>query len=525
MNDGKANPYAICVRIKSKSAKDAVNQRAHDLRVGRQPKYVDQSRSDQNRHLRVALTASQLRKICDERRRDADLKRKRALSSNVAVATVGIITFGSEAQKFVGELTEQKQDEMIQAVAEEIAKKLQTSLSGISIHLDESAFHAHFQMPATRLDGTPVSKSATKAVLNQIQDIAAEVAQRYDQRIQRGFRRVERERAGASRAETINRQVRELHDDLPRELQAAKAKLGEQQDRFKKNQERLLAANEKAARLAEDNEEKAAKALKTAVAYERRAEDAGLKIEEFEKQVARLEKLTAEAVNAETRRDHAIQAAEEAEARLNPLRDAVDAVDRHEAAIEEQVLDEIRFEQEAVAAKILFDEDKAEATALAVLHSGDESGFDYDHFGGFDLTEFFKFHRIKSVSDRLDLRRITSSICSFDSNAHIQIVRAVVADKNFSEAFFALTESISTVARSLRGSAGRWHEQHWNVVSERVADVLKQSLERLTDVLVGEEVSRRKRNDRPTAANPLSEMSEDAQAAVRRAIGTTGPSR
>jgi hypothetical protein len=143
--------------------------------------------------------------VCDERREQSGRIRKRAVAKNVAVATNGIITFGREAQKFLAEIPERRQDEMFLEVAGRIAQLLDTSLTGLTVHVDEPAPHAHFQMPATTYDGRPVSKVAVKSVLNKLQDIVAEVCKTYDPRFERGNRRLDREAAGAKRSETINR--------------------------------------------------------------------------------------------------------------------------------------------------------------------------------------------------------------------------------------------------------------------------------------------------------------------------------
>jgi len=91
MEGSEANPRAVSARIKSKASKAAANQRAHDLRIGRQPSYVDGTRSHLNRHLVQHVTASQLRRICDGRRKQYAHVRKRAVAKNVAVATTGIM--------------------------------------------------------------------------------------------------------------------------------------------------------------------------------------------------------------------------------------------------------------------------------------------------------------------------------------------------------------------------------------------------------------------------------------------------
>ena len=46
-----SNPWAASVRLKARSLKRAYGQRRHDFRIGGQPNYVDQHRTELNRIL------------------------------------------------------------------------------------------------------------------------------------------------------------------------------------------------------------------------------------------------------------------------------------------------------------------------------------------------------------------------------------------------------------------------------------------------------------------------------------------
>lgn len=210
----QANPRAISVRIKSINKSRSQGQRRHDLRIGKQPKYVDEKRGHLNRHLIEAKTAAELVGICNERREGSGIERKRKVASNVAVATIGIITFGREARRFMEDLTDDQQDALFTEVADRVTERLGTSVTGLSVHLDEAGLHAHFQAAATSIYGGPVSRISTKAVLNDVQSIAAEIAQKYDPRIERGNRKVDRLEAGADYADVVHRTVNEMHYTL-----------------------------------------------------------------------------------------------------------------------------------------------------------------------------------------------------------------------------------------------------------------------------------------------------------------------
>ena len=283
------NPRAAQTRIKGKSAGGIGGQRAHDLRLGPQPDYVDAARSHLNRVLIAPPTGTQLRKICEERR--ALRSTTRAMKSNVAVGVVGILTFGHEAQSIFEKLTPDQQDAAYLETASAIATRLNTTLAGLVVHADESAPHAQYVLPAFDLSGHPISETAKRTALRDLQTITAEIMGRHAPGIERGRSKLDRLKAGATPAEVVNRSVAQLHDELPFEIAqleaeiaakkeqsasldadivARQGRLAELADKIEKNERLAAAAVEKAAA----NEAKADKALRNAALYEGRAEKA-----------------------------------------------------------------------------------------------------------------------------------------------------------------------------------------------------------------------------------------------------------
>lgn len=147
---------------------------------------------------------------------------------------------------------------------------MNTTLTGLVAHGDESAPHAHFQLPAYDLTGHPISETAKRGALRDLQTITAEVMGRHAPGIERGRSKLDRLKAGASPAEVVNRSVAQLHDELPIEIAKKEARLAELNAKIEKNERLAAAALEKAA----TNEAKADKALKNAALYEGRAEKA-----------------------------------------------------------------------------------------------------------------------------------------------------------------------------------------------------------------------------------------------------------
>src|SRR5690606_27864364 len=185
---------------------------------------------------------------------------------------------------WVEAMSVEQQNSLFMEVAKRMAERLKTSLHGLVVHLDETAIHAHFQLAATSFDGRPVSKIAQKSTLNDLQTIAAEVGRKYDDRIERGHRKLERLAAGASPAEVVYRSEKRLHEDLPREEAAKEARVAElnvliaelemhaaaARAKLEKNERLAARALEKVA----EEGAKAEKAAKNAAIYERRADEA-----------------------------------------------------------------------------------------------------------------------------------------------------------------------------------------------------------------------------------------------------------
>ncbi len=285
MPEKSGNTRAAQTRIKGKSAGAIGGQRAHDLRIGPQPDYVDPARAYLNRVLITPLTGTQLRKVCEDRRKLRTTSR--AMKSSAAVGMVDIITFGHEAQKFFETLTPEQQDAAYRETAEAIATRLNTTLTGLVAHGDESAPHAHFQLPAYDLTGHPISETAKRGALRDLQTITAEVMCRHAPGIERGRSKLDRLKAGASPAEVVNRSVAQLHDELPAEIAAKEAQLGEVKVKLQTNLDRLTKARTEAA--AEGD--KAEKARKRAEVYEARAHKAQAELDEITAELIRLREL------------------------------------------------------------------------------------------------------------------------------------------------------------------------------------------------------------------------------------------
>lgn len=259
----------VSTRIEFGSISKAKNQRHHDMRKGGNiPNYVDRDRIKLNSVIVVPLCEGRLRQIRDER--VAIVPRKRAIKSNASIALNGIITFGTEAQPVMGALTKHQQDKLFHVAAQRIADELDTDLTGLVVHRDESALHAHYQMPSYDRQGNSIADKTKRAQSKRLQDIVGEVFGVLG--IKRGTPKSERIDRGDDASKTIHRNVRRLHEDLPGEIRELEKKV--------ENYQKLLEKSE--AKLAE-NRGNIERLQKNVEIYGRRAHEAERALQELER--------------------------------------------------------------------------------------------------------------------------------------------------------------------------------------------------------------------------------------------------
>lgn len=220
-----SNPWAASVRLKARSLKRAYGQRRHDLRIGRQPNYVDKDRTLLNRVLIEPRPLPKIKKEIERLRRSNGAKR--AMKSDAAVVSAGVITFGHKVAELFARLSPDEQDAALLELVTAIADKLGTHVEAMVVHLDETSLHAHFEMRAYDGRGVPVSKVATFKVMSELQDMTADIMAIHCPGIERGHKKFDRIKAGADYADTLNRSVKQLHQDLPAEIAARQAELAD----------------------------------------------------------------------------------------------------------------------------------------------------------------------------------------------------------------------------------------------------------------------------------------------------------
>ena len=274
---------SISVRVKTRSISATGGDRRHNQRIGKQPDYVDASRTADNSVVLETPTPTAMAAECLARRKEAFVpglapsgKPKRApqkMAKDAVISISGIITFSTDAYPIVEKLTPEEQNRRFRAVAEAIAERLGTDLAGLAVHRDETNPHAHFTLYGYGENGEPVSRKTPKGVLSELQDIAAKPFS--DLGITRGKKIGERIKNGEPYSKTVNRSVRELHRDLPVELKAAREKVADMQGKVAATQEKLAARERELAAKDEKSaaqDQKLAKLQKRLETYERRLE-------------------------------------------------------------------------------------------------------------------------------------------------------------------------------------------------------------------------------------------------------------
>lgn len=373
----KSNPKAAMVRAEVRSARGYANQRAHDLRIGPQPEYVDDNRSHLNRIILEPPTAPQMRQIVEERR--AQRETSRALKSNAGIAVIGVIGFGIEAARLFAQLTPEQQDKAFLEAGQRIAKTANTTMVGAVIHLDETSTHAHLSFCGYDLDGVPLSSTMKRGMLTKFQDVLAEVMAEHCPGVERGNSKWKRIEAGASYAETVHKTVAEMHGTLIPEYNAL----------IQKNEELAALIATKTARVAEmqgrvaklENEEKQRELTATKVKrlriYRARLADrvgdlreARDELTQLTAQIAVKQKLItsleAQAEQAEQkaattteRLQEAEQAADAADGRKTEVEAAVEVLAAQEAALKQKI-QELSDAREQLAPDVTFLQGKKE---------------------------------------------------------------------------------------------------------------------------------------------------------------------
>ena len=226
----------VMVHLQRLNKLKAKHQIKHDMRQldeneKRKLGYIDFSKSHENS---IIIPHKSLDEIIDHIMSMRRVKTK--LRKDAAILWSGVTGFGFQAQQKIAELDKSKQDELFFEIAKAVANHINSELEAVIVHRDESAIHSHFAVYPHDRTGKSLSQTLTIYRLSELQDVAYDVVRKMGYDIQRGVKKYERIEAGDEYWKTVHRSVRQLHADLPRELEQMKLKVSTE----KANLEKLL---------------------------------------------------------------------------------------------------------------------------------------------------------------------------------------------------------------------------------------------------------------------------------------------
>lgn len=205
---------AISCRMEPKKFGNYKGRKGHDLREkGRVPSYVDADKCSQNSIIMPTPTSNQALQMMNEAKKAAGARQKFNKDRNTLIYD-GILSFSIEARDTVHRLSRDEQDRRALQSAQDVCNLHGGKLVGLVVHRDETTLHIHFQMLAVGSNGNLLRISREEC--KRRQDVAAQAWS--DLGISRGKEKALRIAEGDSFSKIIHRTVRELHEDLPREL-------------------------------------------------------------------------------------------------------------------------------------------------------------------------------------------------------------------------------------------------------------------------------------------------------------------
>lgn len=189
-------------------------RKGHDMREQKQvPGNIDQTKTCHNTVVIPTPTAKEALEMMRQVKGAANARQRFDPARNNLVYD-GILSFSHEAQGVVHALDVQEQVRRIVESIREVCKLHKGRLIGLTIHRDEYAIHAHFQVLAAGEDGRMLRIGPRDC--RQRQDVA--VRAWGDLGIARGKPKRQRIENRDLWSKIIKRSVRQLHEDLPREI-------------------------------------------------------------------------------------------------------------------------------------------------------------------------------------------------------------------------------------------------------------------------------------------------------------------
>lgn len=227
-------PGMVSVRIKGLRSPQSRGAFGHDSRTGYIPKNIDRTRTHLNTLLIGDMTLESLSRSREEQEARIRNYTKKAPRKDANYYISGIITFSKEARD---DVNSRPPDGQAKKFVEDLARSLNLKILYLIRHSDESTNHFHFILENVDTEGRAKARTLNKKALSEIQDKAGEFFSKIG--IRRGIKKKERLENGEPYANTVHRSVRQLHLDLPKEIDVLKEKRDDLKDQAQKIQEKI----------------------------------------------------------------------------------------------------------------------------------------------------------------------------------------------------------------------------------------------------------------------------------------------
>ena len=207
----------VSFRVKNLKGGEASGAMAHDFRR-KIPNYVDLTRTSKNAIL-VGGPPDVSASIRDQGERVRSRTGKK-IRKDANLFLSGILTFSKDARS---QVNESPPDQQAQEFSEKFASENRIKLIYLVRHVDESTTHYHCLWENITRDGESAKNKLSPPILSKWQDVAGQVFSPVG--IGRGIPKSVRLAAGEPMSAVVHRSVKQLHEDLPREISREEERL------------------------------------------------------------------------------------------------------------------------------------------------------------------------------------------------------------------------------------------------------------------------------------------------------------
>lgn len=239
------------------------------------PNYVDQEKTGLNR-------SSARPPSVDELLEQQKTETGRTVRKDARLAYAGIITFSTEAQDDIRDLNRKDQGELYKRITSRICEETRAEGLYLTIHNDETAPHAHFMLKPYDIDGKALRLNPKD--MSRLQDAIGEECEKFGLDIHRGKPKAQRIADGEPTDKWVHKTVKELHNELPADIEAKREELEKLQEKANKYN-RLAEINQQKIEAGNGNLEKMEKNM---ALYERRAKEAQDEYDNIKKNTEKL---------------------------------------------------------------------------------------------------------------------------------------------------------------------------------------------------------------------------------------------